>query len=83
MDAGTGTDSEGDGIGEAAGKYAVHELAGVVPGLSIADAVASLYEMSLTGKGIDAKPLQKQIQSAVVEVSYVDYEDEDEDEHQV
>jgi hypothetical protein len=39
--------------------------------------------MSLTGKGIDAKPVQKQTQSApaVVEVGYVDYEDEDE--HQV
>jgi hypothetical protein len=56
----------------------VHELAGVVPGLSIADAVASLYDMSLTGKGIDAKLVQKQTQSApaVVEVSYVNYEDE-------
>ena len=63
-------------------KYAV-ELAGVVPGLSIADAVASLYDMALTGKGIDAKPVQKQTQSApaVADVSYVDYEDEDE--HQV
>jgi hypothetical protein len=39
-DAGT----EGDATGEAAEKYAVHELAGVVPGLSIADAVASLYD---------------------------------------
>jgi hypothetical protein len=72
----------GDGIGEAAEKYAVHELAGVVPGLSIADAVASLYDMALTGKGIDAKPLQKQTQTepAVVEASYVDYEDEDKEE---
>jgi hypothetical protein len=61
----------------------VHELAGVVLGLSIADAVASLYDMPLTGNGIDAKSVQKQTQSepAVVEVSYVDYEDEDE--HQV
>ena len=76
---------EGDAIGEAAEKYAVHELAGVVPGLSIADAVASLYDMSLTGKGIDAKPVQKQTQSApaVAEVGSVDYEDENEDEHQV
>jgi acyl CoA:acetate/3-ketoacid CoA transferase alpha subunit len=40
-DTGTG---EGDATGEAAEKYAVHELAGVVPGLSIADAVASLYD---------------------------------------
>jgi hypothetical protein len=54
-DAGTG---EGAGMGEAAEKYAVHELAGVVPGLSIADAVASLYDMSLTGKGMGAKPVQ-------------------------
>ncbi len=76
---------EGDAVGEAAEKYAVHELAGVVPGLSIADAVASLYDMSLTGKGIDAKPVQKQTQTepAVAEVGFVDYEDEDEDEHQV
>jgi hypothetical protein len=39
--------------------------------------------MALTGKGIDAKPLQKQTQSAdpVAEAGYVDYEDEDE--HQV
>ena len=74
-DAGTG---EGDAIGEAAEKYAVHELAGVVPGLSIADVVASLYDMSWTGKDIDGKPVQKQTQSdsTVVEVSYVDYEDE-------
>ena len=59
----------------------MHELAGVVPGLSIADAVASLYDMSLTGKGIDAKPVQKptQTEPAVVEVSYVDYEDEDDE----
>jgi hypothetical protein len=56
----------------------VHELAGVVPGLSIADAVASLYDMSLTGKGIDAKPVQKATQPAdsVAEADYVDYEDE-------
>lgn len=72
--------TEGDATGEAAEKYAVHELAGVVPGLSIADAVASLYDMSLTGKGIDAKPVQKQIQMepAVTDAGYVDYEDEDE-----
>jgi hypothetical protein len=76
---------EGDAIGETAEKYAVHELAGVVPGLSIADAVATLYDMSLTGKGIDAKPVQRQTltEPAVAEVSYVDYEDENEDEHQV
>ena len=43
-DAGTG---EGDATGEAAEKYAVQELAGVVPGLSIADAVASLYDICL------------------------------------
>lgn len=51
-----------------------------MPGLSIADAVASLYDISLTGKGIDAKPVQKQtpMEPPVVEVSYVDYEDEDE-----
>ena len=63
----------------------MHELAGVVPGLSIADAVASLYDMSLTGIGIEANSVQKQTQTepAVVEVSYVDYEDEDEDDHQV
>ncbi len=49
--------------------------------MSIADAVASLYDMSLTGKGIDAKQVQKQTETepAVAEVSYVDYEDE----HQV
>lgn len=71
---------EGDAIGETAEKYAVHELAGVVPGRSIADAVASLYDMSWTGKDIDGKPVQKQTQSdsTVVEVSYVDYEDEEE-----
>ena len=76
-DAGTG---EGDAIGEAAEKYAVHELAGVVPGLSIADAVASLYDMSLTGKGIDAKPVQNQtpMEHAVADAGYVDYEDEEE-----
>lgn len=33
-----------DAVGEAAEKYTVHELAGVGPGLLIADAVASLYE---------------------------------------
>ena len=76
---------EGDAIGDVVEKYAVHELAGVVPGLSIADVVASLYDMSLTGKGIDAKPVQKQSQteSDVADMGYVDNEDEDEDEHQV
>ena len=81
-DTGTG---DGDATGEVVEKYAVHELAGVVPGLSIADAVASLCDMSLTGKGIDAKQVQKQMQPAdpVAEAGYVDYEDDDEDEHQV
>jgi hypothetical protein len=76
-DAGTG---EGDAIGEAAEKYAVHEMAGVAPGLSIADAVASLYDLALPGKGIDAKPVQRQTltEPAVAEVSNVDYEDEEE-----
>ncbi|WCE94929.1 hypothetical protein [Acidithiobacillus ferriphilus] len=66
-------------------KNAVHELAGVVPGLSIADAVASLYDMSLTGKGIDAKPVQKQtpMEPVVADAGNADYEDENEDEHQV
>jgi hypothetical protein len=52
----------------------------VVPGLSIADAVASLYDMSLTGKGIDAKPVQNQtpMEHAVADAGYVDYEDEEE-----
>ncbi len=51
------------------------------PWLSIADAVASLYDMSLTGNGIDAKPLQRQTHPAdsVVEAVYVDYEAEYED----
>ena len=73
---------EGDAIGEAAEKYAVHELAGVVPGLSIADAVASLYDMALTGKGIDAKPVQKQTQTEPAVAGVVDYEDENEDEEE-
>ena len=30
----------------------MHELAGVVPGLSIADAAASMYDISLTGRVI-------------------------------
>ncbi len=36
--------------------------------------------MSLTGIGIDVKPVQKQPEPAVTEAGYVDYEDEVADE---